>query len=326
MLRFFNRTHPSAVIGGFLLLAIAILSSYYFGDHSWLILEEELLPIGGRLLSKIPFPVGFPLSYALLILGSVLARLLLIRYVSGISHSYLMVVLLPLLLGGLGMGAHNLLPPLVALFFLIFALAMILQSAQVVHVLSRVFLISVLIGFSSLFYLPALFFACAPVLILLNRGVMSLRGILLIVAGVSLTGATAFFVCWLTEGDILQYYPVVLVLGIRPSDMMHWVICNPARPLYVLWVFLLWLPMLFRMHTPLKVHRTSYLLVYNILIWDFLIALFALFFVRDPFYMLPITFAFLGAMICYTLTYSTGRFANLLFFLILSSAFTLHFI
>ncbi len=326
MLRFFNRTHPSAVIGGFLLLAIAILASYYFGDHSWLILEEELLPIGGRLLSKIPFPVGFPLSYALLILGSVLARLLLIRYVSGISHSYLMVVLLPLLLGGLGMGAHNLLPPLVALFFLIFALAMILQSAQVVHVLSRVFLISVLIGFSSLFYLPALFFACAPVLILLNRGVMSLRGILLIVAGVSLTGATAFFVCWLTEGDILQYYPVVLVLGIRPSDMMHWVICNPARPLYVLWVFLLWLPMLFRMHTPLKVHRTSYLLVYNILIWDFLIALFALFFVRDPFYMLPITFAFLGAMICYTLTYSTGRFANLLFFLILSSAFTLHFI
>ena len=278
------------------------------------------------MLSKIPFPVGFPLSYALLILGSVLARLLLIRYVSGISHSYLMVVLLPLLLGGLGMGAHNLLPPLVALFFLIFALAMILQSAQVVHVLSRVFLISVLIGFSSLFYLPALFFACAPVLILLNRGVMSLRGILLIVAGVSLTGATAFFVCWLTEGDILQYYPVVLVLGIRPSDMMHWVICNPARPLYVLWVFLLWLPMLFRMHTPLKVHRTSYLLVYNILIWDFLIALFALFFVRDPFYMLPITFAFLGAMICYTLTYSTGRFANLLFFLILSSAFTLHFI
>lgn len=326
MLRFFNRTHPSAVIGGFLLLAIAILASYYFGDHSWLILEEELLPIGGRLLSKIPFPVGFPLSYALLILGSVLARLLLIRYVSGISHSYLMVVLLPLLLGGLGMGAHNLLPPLVALFFLIFALAMILQSAQVVHVLSRVFLISVLIGFSSLFYLPALFFACAPVLILLNRGVMSLRGILLIVAGVSLTGATAFFVCWLTEGDILQYYPVVLVLGIRPSDMMHWVICNPARPLYVLWVFLLWLPMLFRMHTPLKVHRTSYLLVYNILIWDFLIALFALFFVRDPFYMLPITFAFLGAMICYTLTYSTGRFANFLFFLILSSAFTLHFI
>ena len=139
-MRFFNRTHPSAVIGGFLLLAIAILSSYYFGDHSWLILEEELLPIGGRLLSKIPFPVGFPLSYALLILGSVLARLLLIRYVSGISHSYLMVVLLPLLLGGLGMGAHNLLPPLVALFFLIFALAMILQSAQVVHVLSRVFL------------------------------------------------------------------------------------------------------------------------------------------------------------------------------------------
>lgn len=326
MLRFFNRTHPSALIGGFILLTVAILASYHFGDHSWLLLEEELLPIGGRLLSKIPFSVGFPLSYALLILGSVLARLLLIRYVSGISHSYLMVVLLPLLLGGLGMGAHNLLPPLVALLFLIFALAMILQSAQVVHVLSRVFLISVLIGFSSLFYLPALFFACAPVLILLNRGVMSLRGILLIVAGVSLTGATAFFVCWLTEGDILQYYPVVLVLGIRPSDMMHWVICNPARPLYVLWVFLLWLPMLFRMHTPLKVHRTSYLLVYNILIWDFLIALFALFFVRDPFYMLPITFAFLGAMICYTLTYSTGRFANLLFFLILSSAFTLHFI
>ena len=325
-MRFFNRTHPSALIGGFILLTVAILASYHFGDHSWLLLEEELLPIGGRLLSKIPFSVGFPLSYALLILGSVLARLLLIRYVSGISHSYLMVVLLPLLLGGLGMGAHNLLPPLVALLFLIFALAMILQSAQVVHVLSRVFLISVLIGFSSLFYLPALFFACAPVLILLNRGVMSLRGILLIVAGVSLTGATAFFVCWLTEGDILQYYPVVLVLGIRPSDMMHWVICNPARPLYVLWVFLLWLPMLFRMHTPLKVHRTSYLLVYNILIWDFLIALFALFFVRDPFYMLPITFAFLGAMICYTLTYSTGRFANLLFFLILSSAFTLHFI
>ncbi len=326
MLRFFNRTHPSALIGGFILLAIAILASYHFGDHSWLLLEEELLPIGGRLLSKIPFSVGFPLSYALLILGSVLARLLLIRYVSGISHSYLLVVLLPLLLGGLGMGAHNLLPPLVALLFLVFALAMILQSAQAVHVLSRVFLISVLIGFSSLFYLPALFFACAPVLILLNRGVMSLRGILLIVAGIFLTGATVFFVCWLTEADILQYYPVALVLGIRPGDMMHWVICNPARPLYVLWVFLLWLPMILRMRSPHKVHRTSYLLVYNIFIWDFLIALFALFFVRDPFYMLPITFAFLGAMICYTLTYSTGRLANLLFFLILSSAFTLHFI
>ena len=107
---------------------------------------------------------------------------------------------------------------------------------------------------------------------------------------------------------------------------MHWVICNPARPLYVLWVFLLWLPTILRMRSPHKVHRTSYLLVYNIFIWDFLIALFALFFVRDPFYMLPITFAFLGAMICYTLTYSTGRLANLLFFLILSSAFTLHFI
>lgn len=314
------------LIGGFTILAVAILAAYHLGDHSWLPLEEELLPIGGRLLTKIPFSFGFPLSYALLILGSVFARLLLTRYISGISHSYLLVVLLPLLIGALGMGAHNLLPSQVALLCLIFALAMLLHSAQAVHILSRVFLVSVLIGFSSLFYLPTLFFSCTPILVLLNRNAMSLRGILLIVTGIALSGATVFFICWLTEADVMQYYPVALVLGIRPGDIMRWLVINPARPLYMLFIFLLWLPLVFRMHPPQKVHRTSYFLIHNILIWDFLLALFALLFVRDPFYMLPFPLAFLGAMICYTLSYSSGKLSNFLFFLIFTSAFVLHFI
>ncbi len=326
MLRFFNRTTPSSLIVGLVILSVAILVSYHFGSHAWLALEEDTLPIGGRLLTRIPFTVGYPLSYVLLILGSILARLLLIRYVSGITHSYLPVFLLPLLLGALGMGAHNLLPPLFGLLFLLFALGMLLQSAQTAHVHSRIFVISVLIGLSSLFYLPTLFFSFIPILILLNRSAMSLRGILLIIAGIALTGVSIFFICWLTEADIINYYPVILILGIRPGDMLHWVLGNPTRPLYMLVIFLLWLPLILRMPTPHKVHRTSYLLIYNILIWNFLVALFSLFFVRDPFYILPFSLAFLGAMICYTLAYSTGKLSNLLFFLLYTSAFTLHFI
>lgn len=324
MLNFFNRHHPSALFSGLLLLLISVLFSYSFGNFSWLTLDESILPIGGRLLSRIPVVVGYPLSYVLLIGGCIFARLLVIRYVSGLSQSYLIVFFVPLLVGGLGLGGHNLLPVLVALLFLELALAMLLNTTQSPYVLSRVFLISVLTGFASLFYLPTLLFAFAPILILLNRNYMGVRGVLLILLGVSLTGVFIYFLCWLFGGDVLEYYPVTRILTFTPTDVSSWVQQNPVRPLYILFVFLLWLLMLPRLHNPHKIHKMSYLLVRNLFISDFLLSLLSLLVVRDPFYILPFIFFFLCCMICYTFLYVRGTRSNIVFFLVLTSGVLLH--
>lgn len=299
--------------------------TYNLGKHTWLPLSDNLLPIGGQLLSRISFTVGFPLSYLVILLGCILVRTCLVRYISGISHSYILILLLPLILGTLGLGTYNFLPPLVALLFLVLALVLLIHSAQTPHILSRVFLISVLIGASSLFYLPAFFFFFVPILFLLHRYALSIRGVLLIVAGVALTGATVFFICWLIAVDAMRYYPITAAVGILPlSDLLLLVRFRSVNLFYFLFLFLLWLPLFYRMHAPNNVHRTSYLLISNIFISIFLVSLLALFFVREPYYMLPFLFSSLGAMLSYTLAYSSGKLANFFFFLVLASSFVLY--
>ena len=326
LLRFFNSSHVSALTVGLIILSLSFVVSYHFGSFAWLPLDAAVLPIGGRLLSQIPVWVGYPLSYGLLFIGSTLVRQLLLRYISGITHSHLIVFLLPLLVGGLGLGAHNLLPPLVALLLLALALAMILSTLHAVQVLSRIFIISVLIGISSFFYLPALFFSFAPLFVLLNRNVMGLRGILLIIVGVALPASFLLFICWLLGTEPYPYYPLPSLWDLSPSTLLAGSRWNPIRPLYMIGIFLLWIPTLWHVRNPHKVHRTNYFLVRNILFWDFIIAFLSIFLVRDPFYMLPITFSLFSIIVCYTFPYTSGWLSNILFTLILCSGIALHFL
>lgn len=326
MLAFFNRVRLSSLVVGLFLLAVSFVGVYLVGEHAWLPLDEEILPIGGRLLCQIPWTVGLPLSYLLLILGSGVARLLMIRYVSGITRTYLPIFFVPLLLGGLGLGEHNLLPPLVSLIFLEFAFALILQTSFSPNLYSRVFVVSVLVGAASLFYLPALFFAYSPVLVLLNRNAFRLRGISLIVLGTVFVPSLLFFVSWLIARPIGDFYPISYLLTLSPRTMWHWTSLNPVRSIYMLLVLLCWGLCLWWVNYPHKVHKTTYLLVRNLLVWGFVVGFVAIFVVRDPFYILPYPFAFLAMMFAYLLGYSVGRRATLLFMFVFFAASAMHLI
>lgn len=326
MLAFFNRLRPSSLLVGLGVLLVAFGASYFAGTRTWLPLDESVLPIGGRYLSALSWEVGFPLSVAILLLGSALARQLLLRYISGLTRSYLPVFLIPLLLGGLGLGGHNLLPPLVAIFLLELAFALVLQTAFSAKLYSGVFMVSVLVGTASLFYLPALFFVYTPILLLLHRSEFRLHGIVVMLLGTALVPVWIFFISWLVDEPLDNIYPLSLLLTLQPSDMWTWTSANPLRPIYIFVVFLLWLLSLLWVNYPHKVHRATYLLVRNILFWSFVISCVALFLVRDPFYMLPFVVAFLAMMFSYILAYSSGRKPTLLFVVLLSVSLGMYWV
>ncbi len=326
MLAFFNRIRPSALLVALGVLFAAFGVSYFFGSRAWLPLDAAVLPIGGRYLSAIPWDVGFPLSVLLLLLGSALARQLILRYISGLTRSYLPVFLIPLLLGGLGLGGHNLLPPLVAIFLLELAFALVLQTALSPKLYSGVFRVSVLVGVASLFYLPALFFIYTPLLLLLNRSALRLRGIVVMLSGTALVPLFTFFISWLVNEPLDNLYPISLLLSLQLGDMWTWTSLNPLRPIYIFTLFLLWLLSLLWVNYPHKVHRATYFLVRNILFLSFVISCVVLFLVRDPFYMLPFLVAFLAMMLSYILAYSSGRKPTFLFVVVLLLALGMYWV